>query len=342
MDRVRRVLRLGVADCLRGSGLLRANRFLRRRILGKKEVCVLGLHRILRPAEQSRTKSLGSIVLKEETFATMLEYLSRHYKVVSPENLLAGTSIDPGDRRPCCVLTFDDGWRDNYTTAYPWLRRFGLTASVFVVTGMIESRDVFWVERLAREWQDSTRRGHIASELGTLTSQKAGKAGLKAVVEYLKRMSGERRQEILARLFNGDSDPALRDSVDQMMNWDQIGEMSRNGIDFGAHTVTHPLLPYEADKTVERELLESKATLEAKLGKQVRAFAYPNGDWDERVRKFVQQASYSCAFTTRAGWYCEGDDPYTIRRILIHEGNVTGWDGRFSPAAFTLTLARGG
>jgi peptidoglycan/xylan/chitin deacetylase (PgdA/CDA1 family) len=303
---------------------------------------VLGLHRVLTEQEKVRSDSLDSIVVREETFEGMLRYLARQFKVVSLDSVLAAEDVDAIDPKPYCVLTFDDGWKDNYTTAYPWLKKFRLPATIFLVTGMVDGPSAFWVERVVAEWQEPRRREHIASGLGALMNQERKQVSLEAGVEFLKRMAANRRQEILSRLLDGDSPPGSDGNVDRMMSWDQIREMSRNGIDFGTHSVTHPLLPFEDDKTVEWELTESKATLEAKLKKQIRAFAYPNGDWDARVRRSVQQSGYRCAFTTRPGWYSEGDDPYTIRRVLIHEGNVTGWKGTFSPAAFSLTLARGG
>ena len=115
--------------------------------------------------------------------------------------------------------------------------------------------------------------------------------------------------------------------------------MEREGIEIEAHSVTHPLLIYEDDSTVRRELQVGKEILEQKLGKKIRAFAYPNGTWDVRVRDMVQQAGYECAFVVQRGWHRQGDDPFTIRRILLHEGNVTGPDGRFSPSVLSLRLS---
>jgi hypothetical protein len=75
------------------------------------------------------------------------------------------------------------------------------------------------------------------------------------------------------------------------------------------------------------------------LGKEVRAFAYPNGDWNESVRKQVANARYRCAFTTRPAWYDRSENFYTISRVLLHEGNITSRSGEFSPAMLDLTLA---
>jgi peptidoglycan/xylan/chitin deacetylase (PgdA/CDA1 family) len=149
-------------------------------------------------------------------------------------------------------------------------------------------------------------------------------------------MSAEERRRMLEQLPL-DAD-AGRYDADQMMTWEQVVEMSRNGVEFGGHTMTHPLLVYETDEAVEREVRECKQTVEEKLGRKVRGFAYPNGDWNDRVRRKVADAGYACAFTTERGWHRPGQDRFTIRRLLVHEGNVTGFTGKFSPAVFNLTL----
>jgi peptidoglycan/xylan/chitin deacetylase (PgdA/CDA1 family) len=98
------------------------------------------------------------------------------------------------------------------------------------------------------------------------------------------------------------------------------------------------LLPFESEEVISDEVRTCKRKIEARVPTKVRAFAYPNGDWDPRVRRQVADAGYDCAFTTQRGWYRRGDDRYTVRRILLHEGCVTGFDGTFSPAAFNLKL----
>jgi len=280
------------------------------------------------------------MVLGEVTFVKLLEYLQQRFHVVSFETFFRGEAEDAGKSKPRCLLTFDDGWRDTYTTAYPWLKKFGMPATVFLATGSIEGQGGFWVEQLKRAWTMPSSRAQMKSVLSQVTSQDKGQlTELEDIVEWLKHMPAEKRHSFLQRLLPSEQNSDCRYEVDSMLTWDEAIEMSRDGIEMGAHTVTHPLLSYENDATVERELRLSKQTLEEKLGKKVRAFAYPNGDWDERVRRWVQQVSYECAFTTRPGWYHQGQDPYTVCRILLHEGNATGRNGQFSPAMLSLTLA---
>jgi peptidoglycan/xylan/chitin deacetylase (PgdA/CDA1 family) len=287
----------------------------------------------------TQSKSLPGIVLKEETFKRILEHLAGRFKVLSLAEFLAVAPGNAEQRR--CLLTFDDGWEDNYTTAYPLLQRFRMPATILATTGWIGNNGGSWVEQLRHALAEPALRQSIEARFKDAPSDSTALGSDERVIEYLKHKPAAERERILKSWLPSEPVPQGNGSYERMLSWQQVRDMSSHGVEFGAHTVTHPLLPYEEDAVVERELTQSKQALEKALGTKVRAFAYPNGDWDERVRSWVQRTGYECAFTTQRGWHRVGADLFTIRRVLLHEGNVTGLDGRFSPAAFAFTLARG-
>jgi peptidoglycan/xylan/chitin deacetylase (PgdA/CDA1 family) len=324
------------AGVLYYSGLLRLWFFLRRWASGNKRVCVIGLHRILNEDQKQVANSLQGIVMQARTFERMLEFLSRTFSVVSLDEFLNGAL---GAAKPACLLTFDDGWRDNFINALPRLKKLHLPAVIFAVTGFIEKREVFWVERLVEVWSDPTRRGQVLKGLAGLVPERDAGPGIWEIVEALKHFPARQRTDFLATCL-----PPADSTVghpDEMLTWEEASALEEDGIAIEAHTVSHPLLVYEDEATVRRELADSKATLERKLGKKVRAFAYPNGSWNDRVRGLAREAGYDCAFTTDPGWYGPGEDAFSIRRIMLHEGRVTGWRGEFSPAVMTLRLLGG-
>jgi peptidoglycan/xylan/chitin deacetylase (PgdA/CDA1 family) len=337
--KLKRLLLAMAAGLLYYSGLLRLLHSLRRVFGRRREICVLGLHRVLSQGEEGRSNSLDGIVLKEATFAKLLEFLARRFSVISPDVLLENTPREPHDSKPWCLLTFDDGWRDNYTSAFPWLKKHAIPATIFLTTGMVGTRGGFWVEQLVRLWKDSAKRQQIQQEFRKAVPGRVEAPNLEEVVEYCKRMPNEGRRNFLRNLGLSADSSHDSDAADQMLTWDEIVEMSRDGIDFGSHTVSHPLLTYENDAKVEQELHSSKQTLEEKLAKKVKTFAYPNGDWDDRIRTMVKDSGYDLAFSVNRGWYFQGADRYTIPRIMLHEGNVTGPGGRFSPAILALRLS---
>jgi peptidoglycan/xylan/chitin deacetylase (PgdA/CDA1 family) len=334
----KRHIRDAAAAAMYHLGLWRLCRAIRGALLGKTAVCCLGLHRVLTDHDFQRSNSLRQIVIREETFASLLEYLRANLQLVSLGQLLDGKPGNAAASQPICLLTFDDGWKDNYTTAFPLLKKYEIPATIFLVTHLVETGRRFWVERVNEVWKDPHRRGLITDQVGAATQCKTHEAGLEEIVEYLKHMSASARNRLLGQMLGDDEKP--QEEVDHMMSWEQVAEMSRSGIEFGGHSVNHPLLTFEDDDTVARELQFSKRAIEMKLGVDARSFCYPNGDWDDRIRRKAQQVGYKCAFTTRSGWHRLGDDLFTIRRILIHEGNVTNRRGEFSPAAFNWTLGR--
>ena len=328
--RARRWLRYLVAVSLHSSGLLWLWQTLRHRLLSKSDVCVLGFHRVLTEEEYRQTNSHPAILLREPTFVGILEYLGAHFRI-APVSVLWEEPQPANGSKPACVLTFDDGWRDNYTTVFPWLKKIRTPATIFLTTGLIDSPDRFWVESLNAVWSEPASRERILAKLGRKP------ASLDDIIEFLKQMPARQRDGLLRDLL-----PVARNvgcSTDRMMSWSQVAEMNHDGVDFGGHTVNHPVLVHEDEATVRRELSSCKQIIEEKLRQRVRAFAYPNGNWNPRVRELVKEAGYDCAFTTEPGWHARSADLYSIRRILLHEGNSTNPSGEFSAAMLRLTLA---
>ncbi len=341
LAKLQRLLHIAAAVILYYSGILALRRWCRIKLLGKDKVCVLGLHRVLTEEEQKRSNSLEGMIILEDSYLELLAYLQRRFHVISLDTFLARGDQNGAASKPQCIITFDDGWADTYSRAFPGLKKFGLPAVTFLATGTIGMRGGFWVEKVKKAWRRPATRERVQSALRQRADSSVAVSELEAIVEYLKRMSNEQREVVLALILpaKGEGVTDGSDEIDAMLTWDQAREMSSDGMEIGAHTVSHPLLSYEDKASVERELSVSKRTIEAKLGKAVRAFAYPNGDWNEHVREQVAHASYQCAFTTWPAWYARGENPYTISRVLLHEGNITTRRGIFSPAMLSLTLA---
>jgi peptidoglycan/xylan/chitin deacetylase (PgdA/CDA1 family) len=325
----RRFVHNAVADVSHYTGAVPLRRFIRHRLLSKEVGCVLGLHRVLKEDQVGRTNCIGGMVLREETFVLLLEYLQGRFKVVPLSKMLDAGHM-PASSKPFCVLTFDDGWSDTFDTAFPWLKKYGMPATVFVTTDAVNGNNGFWIERLKRAWSDMIVLKETDRWLDGIIPKHVHTSEFREIVEWLMRMSSCDRQSLLTHLLPPHTQEI--DGVDSMLTWDQVMKMSQAGIEIGAHTATHPLLTYEDDATVRHELLSSKKVLEERLHKAVRAFAYPNGDWDARVRDWVERSGYEYAVTTHPGWCTRKQDPYAISRIVIHEGNVTNSTGMFSPA----------
>lgn len=109
----------------------------------------------------------------------------------------------------------------------------------------------------------------------------------------------------------------LGDQPGAAMSWDDVCQMENDGMDIECHTISHPSLPKLDAAAMHRELTESRAILEAKLGRPVTALAYPYGDFTEREVEGAREAGYQIAFSTEVGLVQRLDEPFEIHRTIV-------------------------
>jgi peptidoglycan/xylan/chitin deacetylase (PgdA/CDA1 family) len=103
------------------------------------------------------------------------------------------------------------------------------------------------------------------------------------------------------------------------MHWDELREHAGRGVQIGSHGVAHPHLTTLSDAELRRELEDSKEEIEAELARPCRAFAYPYGENDLRVRDATRAAGYDQAFALRG----RKGDAYALPRVdLYHRHTV--------------------
>ncbi|HKZ01016.1 MAG TPA: polysaccharide deacetylase family protein, partial [Pyrinomonadaceae bacterium] len=165
-------------------------------------------------------------------------------------------------------ISFDDAWRSNLTEVVPVAESLDIPITIFVPTEPILCGHYWWtsVESVARD-QGRT-------------------------VEWLKRVPDEERRAYVKEMTRESKLPR------EAMTLEELRSIARlSNVTIGSHTLTHPILPNCSDSVLEREVAESKFTLEHWLGMSVTSFAYPNGDFGERECRAVQRAGYRTAFT---------------------------------------------
>ncbi len=243
--------------------------------------------------------------LPTAVFAARMAYIARHYQVLPVEEL--ALRLQQGRTpRHALALTFDDGYRDNLTHVAPILKRLGLPATIFLVTGYIGTPNALWFDRVAMAFKIATARRVAVGNgrmfpLGTVRERLLA---LDAALAHLKRVPDEDRRAAVDRLITalrpGGPDRPKR----LMLSWDEVTALRGLGFSVGAHTVTHPVLSRLAPARAWEEVQGSKAAIEKALGQAISAFAYPNGgagDYNDTVRDVVRAAGFSCAVTTRRG-----------------------------------------
>ena len=235
-----------------------------------------------------------------------LLYLRRHYRMLHLEEALKELYTAPldgkqrRDRRLPLVLTFDDGYHDNYTHGFALAQQLRVPFTIFLIPGYLESREPFW-------WLAGIHLVCHAQAIDTHLRSARSVAEREAFLVTI-------RQALAVP-----SSVPLEEAV-QPLTWSQVREMAVSGwASFGAHTMHHPILANLSDPAeVHREVTECRTVLEQHLGHPIRIFAYPVGKPEhigEVGLKSVQDAGYAWAVTTLYGTNSSQSDPHQLRRV---------------------------
>ncbi|MBE9572725.1 MAG: polysaccharide deacetylase family protein, partial [Proteobacteria bacterium] len=229
-----------------------------------------------------------------------------------------------------CVLTFDDGWYDFHTYAFPILKEHQVPATVFLPTDFIGTEDWFWSDRLASifyQRENSRRYDNIVQGVrNPLVNKLLNLKGslelrMEAAIKLLKTYTGEEIEKAIKELTSRwklEPNPPGR----AFLSWEETREMAQSGlITFGSHTASHRILTTLEEMRIQDELRKSRGKLIAEkvVNPAFIPFSYPNGNYNQRIAKLVKDADYGLAVTTEYGWNHNESDPFALRRVSIHQ-----------------------
>ncbi len=313
-----------------------------RSIFRRNQSLVLMYHMVIDPGHPDELDPHflhPKMYVTKPTFEMQMEYLSRHYRVIDAAQLVKAVKDGEGLPRNACVITFDDGWRGTYTHAFPILKKHNLPATVFLVSDYVGANRWFWPEKVLVLLSKYLALG---ADEGCWTSAHATAEGIRfssllsdphlapmkkidTFIEALKGLGKDVRDKIIHELEETLTAHHIEMTYPERLtlNWDEVAEMSKHRITFGAHTKTHPILTKIPLREAVEEIAQSKIAIEEHLGIVCSSFCYPNGDYNHEVKEHVM-AYYSCAFSTHIGFVKPNDDPFTLKRVGIsHEGSLT-------------------
>jgi hypothetical protein len=98
------------------------------------------------------------------------------------------------------------------------------------------------------------------------------------------------------------------------MTWNQVREVAKHGISIGSHTITHQALTHISLEEAKNEIVYSKTKIEQEINKEVKAFSYPHGIYNDAITAIVKKSGYECAFTTDERINVKGCDMFTLGR----------------------------
>jgi peptidoglycan/xylan/chitin deacetylase (PgdA/CDA1 family) len=236
-------------------------------------------------------------------------------------------------------VTVDDGYRDFHETGYPIFAEYGIPVTVYLVTDFVDGKLWLWFDRVVHAFRQAT----ISAACVPLPDGKMFECKLES--DASRRAAGQRLADLAVswsdedrRKLAGDLSYLLQTEDRrhappeyQPMSWAAVRTLAASGVEFGAHTKTHPILSALADpQQLREEITGSKARIEAELNRPVLHFCYPNGmmrDIGPAAAAAVREAGLRTAVTAEPGLNHHHSDAFLLRRIPV-DPSQGDWDYR--------------
>ena len=267
--------------------------------------CVIfTFHRVLSEEEYKITRFQRSIAVSDGALRLFLIAIKQRFNIISVQQLIDHQKSDGGTldaKLSYACITFDDGWRDNYTNAFPILKELNVPATIFLSTAYIDSTSGFWWQQLGdillnETLSDAQRAGLTALLSRYLEPSLANSLDADGIIDTIKREHYSDAQVITDQAVSIAKSGASR----HCLSWSQCQEMSAYNISFGSHSINHPRLSLLSKADQENELVTSKLEISQKRISYVNGFCYPYGDFNQSVVGLAKQ-NYDIGLTTNTG-----------------------------------------
>jgi peptidoglycan/xylan/chitin deacetylase (PgdA/CDA1 family) len=290
---------------------------------GRPRLLILNYHRIGDPAKTPYDPGLFSCTAEELSWQT--GWLKQRFPI-----LTLGEAVDivHGRARPSgtsVLLTFDDGYRDNYDEAFPVFQQHGVSATFFLPTQFVGTGKLPWWDEIAymvkRTGEARLQLSYPKAAEFELPQGDRG-ASIVQVLNFFKGSPDVDTERFLTELETVSGVKRPDGAAERcFMSWDEARAMEAGGMCFGSHTHTHEILgrlPYPRQL---EELTTSRRILEAELGHPVDTLAYPVGKqntFSADTFRALEEARYGTAFS----FYSGVNSPGAIQRFDVKRTSV--------------------
>ena len=269
----------------------------------------------------------------QEQLEQHVRYFQKNHRIVGLDEAI---EIASGRQRPtdrAILITFDDGYLDNYEAGLPVLKALGVEAVFFLATSFLAGGTLAWWDRIAWLVKTADERrfrlpvnGKVADvDLSRMSPDDA----VEKVLDIYKACSGEEVPLVMQALETAPRAQADPEPQHLFLGPEQARALCRAGMRVGSHTVSHRILAQIDAEDQREELRLSRSILERETGSTVDVLAYPVGGQDHftpTTEALARDCGYRAAFSCHGGINLpDRSNPYDIKRIPVYWGARPQW-----------------
>jgi len=291
-------------------------------------VYAFNYHRIGNKEETPFDRAIFSCT--EQAFEQQIIELKAHFKIINTVELARLIEQDELANDRYAVITFDDGYLDNFTKAFPILKKHKVPAVFYLTTTFLEANEITWWDEVAYILRSSHGKEYQLPNSGAkyiIEKKKIDKViqRIMSDIKQSKHLSILTLLEDIRSKFPLATKALLAESHQLFMNWEHAKSLLEQGMEIGSHTLTHPILTQLDTEQHEEEIVNSKLILEARLNYKINSIAYPVGRYycyNEKSFVFAASAGYKIGFNNEPGFHRSISNSLDINRFCVATNDI--------------------
>jgi len=281
------------------------------------KLIVLNFHRIVR---NDNINNILSTKINDNFFYKYLKFLNNNFEIISPTQLINNNIKFAKKEKFKILITFDDGYYDNFNIAFPILKKLKIKPIFFICPTYISSNKKLWDEDLVDRIKKLMGQKNIFKFQDIILQKNLPdfSQNLFKIINILKFYDNSKRQNVINKILPYQY--LDQSSDERCMNWNEIKILSQNDMHIGCHTNTHTSLGKLDKYFFKDELLNSKLEIEKQTNKECNFFAFPYGsknDYNLKVIKSLKNIGYKKTFLNFGYINSIDSDIYCYHRISL-------------------------
>ena len=287
----------------------------------KIKVLLLVYHRVL---DGARFNPLNNIV-QPATFIRQIDAIAKKYSIVTLSDIIEQCRLGRTKGRNQVVLTFDDGYSDNYEIAFPVLQKKGLPAAFFLITDYMNSNKPLWDWQIINILSDcaSIKNIELPDEVIRQGRFEPRLSFTYRILNKMKPLTFTERQGAISSLKVKTS---CAFNSDRCMTWEEAKKMSESGMEIGSHSLSHRSLARIPFLEAKEEIRKSKEIIGYHMGRACRYFSFPFGgrqDYNQQLIDYAKEVGYQACLSNVQGYNYFKEDSLCFKRIIMEEATDT-------------------
>ena len=264
--------------------------------------------------------------ISKKLFLKQMLFLKKNCNVISLDKL-EKYKREKDIKKNTVLISFDDGFENNFKVAAPILKKLNLPCIFYISTGMIGKNDMFWVDKI-EDIINRTKIKYLDIDLEKkirfpLNSKLEKIKAVEQIKKFSKRVSAIKKNKLIKRLsIILKIKPSNKYSKNyRVMNWQQVKKLASNDLfEIGGHSLNHDILTRLSVSEMKKNIKQSITLLEKKLNKKIKHYSYPEGqstDYNDNIKKYLRSLGIKICPTAINGVAKLDDDDFEIKRIMV-------------------------